>query len=348
MRKWGSILQVSFTYVGTVVGAGFATGQEIIQFFTRYGWMATFTIGIASALFIWLGIKLMLLAHDTRAKSYEDLNRLLFGNTVGNGVSLFTLVALFGVSTVMLAGAGSVFAEHLKLPLQSGLLFTLLLAYLLLIRGMKAIMAVNSVIVPLMIGFSCIAVWVTWDTPGSGNWLHMESDYSAQRIWFAPLLYAAFNLTMAQAVLVPLGAQIQDRAVLYWGGVWGGIGIGAMLLAGHYALSAQMPGIAQFDIPMGHLIHGLGPLLQLPFILVIYGEIFTTLLADVYGLALQIEQRSSLSYQIVVPLLLALGYVVSQIGFKTLISSLYPLLGLLSMAWMVLMIWRRQRPFGTN
>lgn len=30
--------RIAMAYVGTVVGAGFATGQEIIQFFTCYGY----------------------------------------------------------------------------------------------------------------------------------------------------------------------------------------------------------------------------------------------------------------------------------------------------------------------
>lgn len=348
MRRWGSILQVSFTYVGTVVGAGFATGQEILQFFTRYGWMATLTIGITSVLFVWLGIKLMLLANAVGAKSYEDLNKLLFGERIGSLVSLFTLISLFGVSAVMLAGAGSVFSEHLNLPYQMGLVFTLLLSYVLLIRGMDAIMAVNSIVVPLMVIFSCIVVWNAINASGSANWLLLESGYSTQRIWFAPFLYAAFNLTMAQAVLVPLGAQVQDRSVLFWGGLWGGVSIGLMLIAGHFALSAQMPGIMSYDIPMGQLIYGLGSLLPLLFVFVIYGEIFTTLLADVYGLSLQIEQRTRLSYKTIVPMVLLLSYGVSQIGFKALISSLYPLLGMLSLAWMVMMMWRKTPPIRPN
>lgn len=348
MRRWGSILQVSFTYIGTVVGAGFATGQEILQFFTRYGWMATLTIGIASILFVWLGIKLMLLANVVGAKSYEDLNKLLFGERIGSLVSLFTLISLFGVSTVMLAGAGSVFSEHLNLPYQAGLLFTLLLSYILLIKGMDAIMAVNSIVVPLMAIFSCIVVWNAVNTPGSANWLLLDTGYTTERIWFAPFLYAAFNLTMAQAVLVPLGAQIYDRSVLFWGGLWGGISIGLMLIAGHFALSSQMPGIMSYDIPMGQLIYGLGSLLPLLFVLVIYGEIFTTFLADVYDLSLQIEQRTRLSCKTIVPIVLLLSYGISQIGFKALISSLYPLLGMLSMAWMIMMMWRKTPPIRPN
>ncbi|PZE20926.1 YkvI family membrane protein [Paenibacillus xerothermodurans] len=346
MKKLGSILQVSFTYVGTVVGAGFATGQEILQFFTRYGWVATVTIGIASVLFMWLGVKLMLLANTLQARSYEDLNKLLFGARFGEWVSLFTLVVLFGVTTVMLAGAGSLFVEQFHLPYQLGLIMTLLLAYLVLTRGMMAIIAVNSFVVPLMLTFSCILVWFSSDLPGAGNWLNLTQVDSMARGWIAPFLYAAFNLSMAQAVLVPLGSQIKDRSVLLWGGVVGGVVIGLMLLAGHFALSAQMPGVARFEIPMGHLIHRMGWLLQILFVWVIYGEIFTTYIGDVYGLATQLQQRTRLSSKTILLLILFASYLVSQIGFKVLLSTLYPLFGLISMAWFVMMIWHRHRAVG--
>ncbi|TDF95896.1 YkvI family membrane protein [Paenibacillus piri] len=348
MKKLGSVLQVCFTYVGTVVGAGFATGQEILQFFTRYGWTATLTIGVSSVLFVWLGIKLMLLAHDVKAQSYEDLNKLLFGKKAGSWISLFMLFTLFGVTTVMLAGAGSVFQEHFHLPFQLGLITTLILSFIVLKKGMQAILTVNSIVVPLMLAFSCIVVWYTWNLPGSENWLRLTTDYGSERIWIAPFLYAAFNLSMAQGVLVPLGAQTKDRSVLFWGGISGGVMIGLMLLAGHFALSAQMPGISQFDIPMGHLIQKLGWLLQLLFIGVIYGEILTTYIADVYGLSTQLEQRTKLPRDWILIILLFMSYLVSQLGFKELLTILYPLIGLFSTAWLVMIIRQRSRTIRTD
>jgi uncharacterized membrane protein YkvI len=62
LRTWWEVVRIAFTYIGTIVGAGFASGQEILQFFTKYGWMALFTIGLSTLLFIWLGIKVMLIS----------------------------------------------------------------------------------------------------------------------------------------------------------------------------------------------------------------------------------------------------------------------------------------------
>jgi uncharacterized membrane protein YkvI len=348
MRKLGRIIQVGFTYAGTVVGAGFATGQEILQFFTRYGWPATLSICLSTLLFVSLGIKLMLLAHDLKARSYEDMNTFLFGRSIGRWTNLFTLFTMLGVSSVMLAGAGSVFEEQFHLPYQWGLFITLCLSYLILTKGMQAIMAVNSVVVPLMLCFIGMVVWHTWSLPGSGNWLELTSDFSLGQTGLSPLLYAAFNLSMAQGVLVPLGGQIQDRHTLYWGGVTGGLIIGLMLLAGHFALSAQMPGIAQFDIPMGQLISSIGWVWQLLFACVIYGEIFTTYIADLFGISRQMEQHLQIPRVWIVLSLLLFTYIISQFGFKSLLATLYPLFGLFSLAWMFMLLWPRKRGFHTN
>lgn len=342
MHKLKQILQIALTYMGTIVGAGFATGKEILLFFTRYGWVATITIAAATVLFIWVGTKLMLIAQEIGAESYEDLNKELFGQRLGEIVSLFTLVILFGVTSVMLAAGGSLFREHLSVPYQLGLFLTLVLTYLLLFKGMSGILAVNSVVVPVMLVFTGVIVWNTGNHPGAGNWLTLTGDYPWHRIWFAPVLYASYNLAMAQAVLVPLGKAINNKRVLLWGGLLGGVGIGALLTACHYSLSSQMPGIVSYEIPMGHLIQPLGRILQLLYVLVIFGEILTTFLSNVYGLALQMKQRSKLTMRTLIIAILTGCYLISQIGFGKLLEVLYPLFGMVSLVWFVALMWRRQ------
>jgi uncharacterized membrane protein YkvI len=342
MRKGSQIARVAFTYIGTVVGAGFASGQEILQFFTRYGAAATWTIILSTCLFIWVGIKLMLMAHDLKAGSYEDLNKSLFGETIGKGISLFTMAVLFCITTVMLAGGGTLFEEQLHLSYQTGLLVTLFLAYWVLSRGIEAIMTVNSIVVPIMILFSVIIVIYTWNSPGHDGWLTHSSDFSFSQVWGAPFLYTAFNLATAQAVLVPMGAAATHRSVLVTGGLLGGLGIGLLLLAAHFALSAQMPGISQFEIPMGNIITRLGNFAQTAYLLVIYGEIFTTYIADAYGLCLQLRQRTKLPPTLILISVLLLSYCFSQLGFKLLLSVLYPLFGMVSVVWLAMMFWRNR------
>lgn len=338
MKNIFRVLQISFTYIGTVVGAGFATGQEILQFFTQYGRNALFTILIATALFVWLGTKLMLLSYRIQARSYEDVNRSLFGEKVGGYVSLFTLVVIICVNSVMLAGAGSVFSEHLNMHYQTGLLITIIGSYLIINRGMNAILNLNSLVVPTMLVFTCFILWDTLQLPTTTLAFTYVSDKPLYGAISSSFLYGAFNLAMAQAVLVPMGASMPSEKVIRAGGWIGGILIGGMLYAGHIALSAHMPGIIQFDIPMGQIAYGLGMAIQLIYILLIFSEIFTTFIADIYGVTLQLKERVIFHPKLIIISIMLFCYLMSQFGFKSLISILYPLFGLFSIAWLVLLM----------
>lgn len=340
-KRTGTVLQIASTYIGTIVGAGFATGQEILQFFTRFGYWGTLTIAVATALFIWLGGKMMLIAGEIGAKSYEDLNIALFGDKYGKWISHFMLVVLLGVTAVMLAGAGTIFYENWNISYQSGLIITIAACYFLLRKGMKAILAVNAVVVPVMLLFTVLIMLDTFQTPESGRFITISTDHSVWAAWASPFLYTAFNLSMAQAVLVPLGAEIRDRKTIVWGSWIGGIGIGLMLLAGHIALSVHMPGIQQFAIPMGGIAKQLGHVVQYIYIFLIFAEIFTTLIADIYGLTLQLQERLKWSRSALTIGVLAFCFIASQIGFGPLLSTLYPIFGLISLGWLYLVIRRR-------
>ncbi|MFD1776278.1 YkvI family membrane protein [Paenibacillus rhizophilus] len=346
MRQTLRTLQIAFTYIGTIVGAGFATGQEILQFFTQYGRWATLTIILSTGVFIWLGTKMMILARRIGAESYEDFNRHLFGKNTGGIISLFTLLILIGVNSIMLAGAGAIFEEHLGLHYQTGLLVTLVGSYLLLKRGITGIMQMNSVVVPLMLTLSLIIIFNTLEHPEAHRFMSLVTERSAIAAWLSPFLYTAFNLGMAQAVLVPMARHSKNDRTLAFGGIIGGLGIGFMLMAAHFAMSAHMPGILQFEIPMGSIAFRLGTLVQLVYLLLIFLEIFSTFVADIYGVTLQLAQRLPISHSVITALVMLTCYVFSQFGFSSLLGLFYPMFGALSLVWAVRLILTPMVPPG--
>ena len=83
--------RIAMAYVGTVVGAGFATGQEILQFFTRYGYLSFWAILISVILFIVVGRRIMIYGGMLRAQSYGSVAHYIFGKA-----ALF--VNLYGIN----------------------------------------------------------------------------------------------------------------------------------------------------------------------------------------------------------------------------------------------------------
>ncbi|CEI81734.1 membrane protein [Oceanobacillus oncorhynchi subsp. incaldanensis] len=337
-----SILLLAATYVGTVIGAGFSSGKEIVTFFSVYGALGTVGIAISGVLFILIGTKIMIISARIGAYSYQDLNEYLFGRKIAKVINLFIFFVVIGVTSVMLSGAGAVFHEQLGLPFQLGVILTLILSYIVVMKGLIGLFAINSYIVPLMLLF---VLFVAGSIAGEHPHLLAEKllpvQLSDNLSWAgSPFAYAAFNLMTAQVVLVPLGKEIQDEHVLRWGGFLGGMALFFILLLIHFSLSV-FPQTFPYEIPMAEIVQHFGALIHILFLIVIYGEIFNTVVGNVFGITRQLQSAFRLRYQHAVLVILFVVFLISQVGYGKLLSVLYPLFGYLGLFFLLWLLIKR-------
>lgn len=341
-RDWTQAFQIAAVYVGTVVGAGFATGKEIVEFFSRFGFFGLISILMSGYLFIALGSKLMRMAAHIDAKSYQEFNEYLFGKWPSRVINVFMLFMLLGVSAVMLSGAGAVFEEQLGQPKAVGVFLTIFLSFLVMLVGTKGLFAVNTFVVPVMITFSIILMLFSVQMPNFIDQLlfvpHAEDGWKSV---IAPFSYVALNLGLSQAVLVPIATEVKDDWTIKWGGILGGSALTLILIANHFTL-IMLPNLEMYNIPMAIVMKNLAPFFYWIFVLVIYGEIFTSVIGNVFGLDRQLKQYLPLSTMVSVTLIFVVSYLISLVNYGTLLSYLYPLFGYVCMIFFIL-LW--MKPF---
>ncbi len=339
-KKWAAALQIAAVYVGTVVGAGFATGREIVEFFSRFGFFGLLSILMSGYLLIAMGTKLMRMALQIGAKSYQEFTIYLFGSWLGRGINILMLLMLLGVSAVMLSGAGAVFEEQLGLEKSLGVFLTIFLSIVVMLVGVKGLFAVNTFVVPLMISFSMVLMGFSVQMPHFLEqllWIpHADDGWKAV---VAPFSYSAFNLALAQAVLVPIAAEIKDDWTIKWGGILGGIALTVILLSSHFTL-IMLPNLESYQIPMAVIMKNVAASLYWVFVLVIYSEIFTSVIGNVFGLERQMKQYVPIPSIISVLFIFTIAYVISLVDYGELLSYLYPLFGYVSLLFFVL-LWMK-------
>lgn len=339
-QKWSASFQIAAVYVGTVVGAGFATGKEIVEFFTRFGFIGLIGIGISGSLLIYLGSKLLRMASQVEAHSYQEFNEYLFGSIFGRVINVMTLLMLLGVCAVMLSGAGAVFEEQLHLPKLLGVVITIILSILVLVVGMKGLFLVNVVVVPLMVTFSIILMVNSVQIPGfTEEILVIPFLADGWKAIISPFSYAAFNLFLAQAVLVPVASEIKDDQTLKWGGIIGGIALTCILICAHFAL-IMLPHFETFGVPMAVIVKNVASVFYWIYVMIIYGEIFTSVIGNVFGLERQLQKYINLPSLAIICGIFISCYFVSLVDYGELLSILYPLFGYLSLAFIIL-LWMK-------
>ena len=77
----------AFAYTGIVVGAGFATGQEVLQFFTSYGLISIVGAILTGLIVMFVGRQAAKLGYATHAKSHDTFNTLLETNLESLSIS---------------------------------------------------------------------------------------------------------------------------------------------------------------------------------------------------------------------------------------------------------------------
>jgi len=340
-NKWSAAIQLAAVYVGTVVGAGFATGREIVVFFSQYGFIGLLGILLSGFIFAYFGAKLMRISVKIKATSYQEVTIYLFGNIIGTIINFLLLLMLIGVCAVMFSGAGAVFEEQLGLNKSVGVIFTIVLSLLVMMVGTKGLFAVNTFVVPIMISFSFILFFLSVSLPGFfGEIFQMETV--TWKTITSPFSYTALNLALAIAVLVPAASEIGDEEAVKWGGILGGIALMMILISSHFSL-IMLADVYQYSIPMATIMKNLAPQLSWVYILVIYGEIFSSVIGNIYGLERQLRSFVPLPSMVIIGGIIFVSYFISYVQYGTLLSFLYPIFGYISLVFL-LFLWIKPIP----
>lgn len=106
------VMKYAGAYIAFEIGSGFATGQEILQFYTSYGVMGMGAAVVSMILFAWVGGSLMKIGHQTGAAAAEKPYQMLCGKVLGTFYEYFVLFYLFAVLAVMISGAGATLQEY--------------------------------------------------------------------------------------------------------------------------------------------------------------------------------------------------------------------------------------------
>ena len=146
------ILKVVFVIIGTLIGAGFASGQEIYAFFFSFGIKGL--IGILISSFI-IGItvyKTLQIVYKNNLENYGDfLDRLIKNKKVNNItnviINIFILISFY----IMIAGFGAYLQQEVDLNSIIGSSILAILCLILFKTNIKGLVKINEILIPILI-----------------------------------------------------------------------------------------------------------------------------------------------------------------------------------------------------
>ncbi len=315
-------LRLVLAIVGAVIGAGFASGREVMTFFTRFGAWSWAGIAVAAVVMGVVVLRLLSLARRLGAVSFAVVCERALGTRGGRiGATLYALM-LWGTGAAMLSGAGELCA--IALPVHGayaiGFAGMLLLGAVVARRGIGALAWVSAGMAPLC----CLLYFLLMIRPPLPAQVSLAPAPVGWGTVPLGIAYAALNIALAAGLLCEQAAQRTARECVS-AAIGAAACLGALLTLSNAAMLPSVSALSGAALPIVRLASGLG-ITGFWLCVATLGLAMLTTLAATLRAGVQVLPARLAEWQrwALAAGLIALG---GALGFERLVGVAYPALG---------------------
>lgn len=326
-------VKIGFAYVGIVVGAGFSTGQEVMQFFSPYGLWSYIGVILSGLILGFIGRQVAKIGTAFDAQNHESTLDYLFGNKFSKIVDYLLIFFLFGISVTMLAGAGSTFEESFGVPTWLGALIMVIVIYITLLMDFNKIVRALGVVTPFLIILVVIiaAYYLFNGSISFGEVNDAVPDASLVKGILYGINYGGLAFAVGFSTIVAIGGDASRRRVSGAGALFGGIVYTILLALINFALQSEFTKIEDASIPMLTLANDIHPWIGLVLSIIMLAVMYNTILGLMYSFSARFTEPYSKKYHIFIVVMVIVAFALSFVGFAGLINFLYPIMGVVGL-----------------
>ncbi len=301
-------------YIAAIIGAGFASGSEVVYYFAKFGRMGFFGIILSSLLF---GLMAGIILELSKTKGHSDFNAFLngmFPDSVVKVLKAVISVFMFVVFSAMISGSGETMSILAGWKKMWGVIAILVMVAAVLFKDIRGFMSVSGLLsVFMVIGIFGVCVYLLR--------FREISAFNPDVGWITSgISYTGYNILTAAAILPKMAGHTENPRRV---GAVSCVGICLMLISLWGIISIYYGKIPLGSIPMLTICKRHGLALSIIYSLVLYMAMFTTALAN--GFALLDTMRTGRVKSIV--LITVLGFFASGFSFDFFVDVVYRMAG---------------------
>ncbi|MBM7572530.1 hypothetical protein [Aquibacillus albus] len=320
---WKSGIKWMFLIIGTTIGAGYASGRELWQFFGSESGLA---IMLFAFLFSLSCNVILLISYKNKTSHYLPVLRELVGNKLSYLYDGMIVVYLFSTTVIMLAGSGATL-EAFHFPNWWGITVICIPLILVFVWDINGVLSLNSFILPLLIlGLLSILLIFSFQQE-----LSFIPDLAHQRNWTAALPFTALNILPLVAVLGAIGSEMRGKGEIWVASIGSGLILGSISYIYNNSLIQISEEVLLYEIPLFAILRHYPYIMFLFISILLWLAIFTTAVSGTLGLVTRFRQKLNLPLWMLAFFTILIMLPLTRIGFSTLIEYLYPLYGLLNL-----------------
>ena len=353
---FASPFRIGVAYLGCCIGAGFLSGQELVQFFSSKGPVGFLALFLATVCLFIAGGIIMSLAVDSGERCMDRIVVWFDCKILRTLVAVFEVVFLFMVYTLCVAAFGSLLAQLTGLKPVLGTVCFCALSTLVALFGVRGLLRFLSYVVPVLVPVTVVIALVALGTSQGVSFPKIEIGGLITGIWVLDAItYAVFSLFCALPVLVPLGANIKSAKIAWRGALIGALLIGGLATVILLAIGTS-PAVALEAMPMLALGREMHVVAGVVYAVLLVCGIFSAGLSSQAAISEYFLQRFKAKRRVLLLLMILVSVVAcffGYFGFQELIGILYPFFGYVGTVPLILLfvhafLFYRQRRAGAK
>ena len=341
-----NIVKIVLVIIGTLVGAGFASGKEIYSFFYIYGVFGFFGMFISSSIIGIIIYKVFKICDKGKIDSYQGfceyigkwgLNKNGFLNNV---VNIFLLITFF----VMVAGFTSFLNQEFNINRFVGSFIIVAICYIIFLNNINGLIKISNYLIPILIifivyislfkiGFKIKPVNLSVMFNSNG----CEVYISILKAVASAIVYSCYNCIILIPILIPIKNKVEEKRNDVLISVVSSLIILLLSISVFNLLLNGNELILKLEMPAISVVDGIGGIYKITYSIIIGISIITSAISAGCGF-LNNCSSSTKSYKRNLILMMIITIFVSQISFSALVSLFYPVLGVFGLLEMLLII----------
>lgn len=328
-----NIIKLSCLYIGLVIGAGFASGREILEFFNLKNRNDMTGIILAGVLFSFVAYIILIKAKQYNTSNfYEFVDRV--SGRAGYYVKAFMFLYMFAGFFVMLSAGGSLCSLEFGCEKKYGIIMLTVLCFIVFVFGAKGIEVLNSVLVPLMIlGIFAVCIFslVTTTAPAANLIDLVKNNFLASAV-----CYVSYNTINAGAVLVPYSEVLSKKEIKISAAVGGGV-LGFLILIVYMTINLYFDRVFEADFPMYEIASLYSDIGRYSYFFVLLMAICTTAASSGFGVlsAFRLNTKTERITASLILCLLAAPF--AAFKFSSLVANIYSFFGYVGLLWIIIL-----------
>lgn len=329
------MFKVIFVIIGTLIGAGFASGREIYIFFSNYGQKGIFGIILTSILTSVIIYRVLIIEKTYEITNYNKLLEIInwknfrINKILNKIIDLFLLVSFY----IMVAGFSSYMKQKFNIPLYlSSSIFTSI-CYLVFKKNIDGLIKVNEFLVPILILF--ILYFGVKNIPYIIQTKPEIITFKKHGWIISSVLYASYNSIILVPVLTGLRDYLKNKKDIIKISVISGFIILCLATLIFLMLLRDTYFLSQIDMPLLYITEEYGTAFEVLYGFIIIASIFTSAISTGYSFLKNTSDGKKYNKMLI--FLCVSAVAVSKIGFSNLVETLYPLFGILGILQIILL-----------